>query len=151
MIISVIYGGGLRVSEVVKLKVGDLDLESLRLKIKNSKGNKDRITLISNKIKNSLNDLIKGRSPKDYLFKTISNNRYSVRTIQKVFENALKKSGINKKVTCHSLRHSFASHLIKNGIDIRIIKKLLGHKSIKTTMIYLSLNDIDNLTVESPL
>ena len=128
-----------------------MDLERLKLKIKNSKGDKDRITLISDKIKNSLNDLIRGKSPKDYLFKTISNNKYSIRTIQKIFENAVKKSGINKKVTCHSLRHSFASHLIKNGVDIRIIKKLLGHKSIKTTMIYLNLNDIDNINIESPL
>jgi len=151
LIISVMYGGGLRVSEVVKVKVSDVDLQNLQLKIRQSKGNKDRITLISDKIRYELGKIISEKKANDYLFTTISKNKYSIRTVQKIFENALIKSNIKKSATCHSLRHSFATHLIMNGVDIRIIKKLLGHKSIKTTMIYLNLADIKTINIKSPL
>jgi len=151
LIISMIYGSGLRVSEVVNIKVGEIDLEKLLLKIKNSKGKKDRITIISEKIKPKLEEMVKNNKKNDYLFKSLHNKKYSIRTVQKIFESALSKSGINKNVTCHSLRHSFATHLIENGVDVRNIKKLLGHTSIKTTMIYLHLVDINQSNIKSPL
>jgi len=151
MMIAVIYGSGLRVSEVTKIMVSDINLYNLTLVIKNSKGHKDRITLLSGKIIDDLKLIIKKRSANDFLFKTISNKKYSVRTVQKIFENALLKANIKKKASCHSLRHSFAVHLLENGTDIRIIQKLLGHKSIKTTMIYLQMADIYNAKIISPL
>ncbi|OHD13058.1 MAG: hypothetical protein A2086_03980 [Spirochaetes bacterium GWD1_27_9] len=151
LIISVLYGSGLRVSEVVKLKICHLDLENLKIIIKEGKGKKDRITILSQKLVDKIKKLIEGRSPKEYLFKTISNKQYNIRTVQQIFYNALKKTNITKKVSCHSLRHSFATHLIESGVDIRIIKKLLGHKSIKTTMIYLNLSENIKIDIQSPL
>jgi len=151
LMISMLYGSGLRVSEVVNIKVGDLNLEKLLLKVRNSKGKKDRLTIISAKLKDNLQEEISVKKKNNYLFTSIYNKKYAIRTIQKIFESALEKSGITKKVTCHSLRHSFATHLLENGVDIRNIKKLLGHSSIKTTMIYLHLVDIANSNIQSPL
>ena len=149
--ISMLYGSGLRVSDLVNLKVKDLDLDSLLLTIRQGKGNKDRITTISEKLKPCLESLIKNKLSTDFVFTTTSSNKYSIRTIQKIFQTALANSKINKKATCHSLRHSFATNLIKNGVDISVIKSLMGHKSIKTTMIYLHLADSEINRVKSPL
>ncbi|HPO50285.1 MAG TPA: tyrosine-type recombinase/integrase [Spirochaetota bacterium] len=151
LIISTIYGSGLRVSEVVNIKAGDINAEDLLLRIKNSKGKKDRITIISEKIINEIKAEISKKKKKDYLFMSLYNKKYAIRTVQKIFENALIKSDIKKNVTCHSLRHSFATHLLENGVDIRNIKKLLGHTSIKTTMIYLHMVDIEKSNIKSPL
>ena len=79
------------------------------------------------------------------------NKKYSIRTVQKIFENALNLSGVKKDATCHTLRHSFATHLIESGVDIRSIKKVLGHKSVKTTMIYLHYTDLKKENIKSPL
>lgn len=151
LMISMMYGSGLRVSEVVNIRVGHVDIENLLLNIKNSKNKKDRITPLSQKLKNGLSSIINERSGKEFLFKTIQNNKYSIRTIQKIFETAFNKSGITKNATCHTLRHSFATHLLENGIDIRSIQKILGHVSVKTTMIYLHIADCTIKKVESPL
>lgn len=151
LIISIMYGSGLRVSEVTNIKIGNIDLENKLLTIKNSKNKKDRITPISGKIITEIKEIIVDRTTKDYLFKTQQNKKYPTRTIQKIFENALKKSGIHKNATCHTLRHSFATHLLESGVDIRSIQKILGHTSIKTTMIYLHIADYKTHRVESPL
>ena len=150
-ILSFLYGSGLRVSEVVNIKVKDLIFGELRLKVRNSKGNKDRFTVISERFSDELSKFIKDKTSGDFLFTTNMDRKYTIRTVQKIFEKALIKAGIKKKATCHSLRHSFAVHLLENGVDIRTIKKLLGHTSIKTTMIYLEFVDMAKRKIPSPL
>ena len=151
LIISILYGSGLRVSEVCRIRIKDINFSNLSLKIRDSKGNKDRITLLSEKYANGLKQITKGRGANEYVFKTMSNKKYSVRTVQKIFENALIKSSIQKSPTCHTLRHCFATHLIEAGVDIKTVKNLLGHKSVKTTMIYINLADPISKRIKSPL
>ena len=98
-----------------------------------------------------MQNITKNKKSNDFLFTTISNKKYSTRTVQLIFKRALTKSKINKNATCHTLRHSFATALLFNKIDIKTIKNLLGHKSIKTTMVYLHIVDIKKAKVQSPL
>lgn len=149
--ISMLYGSGLRVSEVCVLKIKDIDFYKKKLKIRNSKGNKDRITLLSSMLLEDLHKITKGRRGEDFIFITQSGNKYSIRTVQKIFSNALVKSRIQKSSTCHTLRHSFATHLVEDGVDIKTVKGLLGHKSIKTTMVYVQLADPLTSELQSPL
>ena len=151
LIISFLYASGLRVSEVVNLKIKDLNLSALSLKIRNSKGHKDRFTLLSEKSLEKIKELIKGRDANDYIFLTLYNKKYTVRTVQMIFTHALQKSGIQKKPTCHTLRHCFETHLVEAGTDIKSVKTLLGHKSIKTTMVYVNLADPVSRNIRSPL
>jgi integrase/recombinase XerD len=150
LMIALLYASGLRVSEVVALKVKDIDLEALTIHVRNSKHHKDRITVISPKLKNDLNTLIKGRKPEEYIFISMHNKKYSIRTVQQILENALAKTSINKKATCHTLRHSFATHLKENGVDLKSIQSLLGHKSIKTTSVYIHLANSIERKIKSP-
>ena len=151
LMISLLYGSGLRVSEVCRIKIRDVNLNNLSVKIRDSKGNKDRVSLLSEKYKGALKGLITGRGANEYVFRTISGKKYSVRTVQKIFENALNRSSIQKSPTCHTLRHCFATHLVESGIDIKTVKELLGHKSVKTTMIYINLADPISKRIKSPL
>lgn len=151
LMISMLYGSGLRVSEVCSLKIKDPDFINKKLKIRNSKGNKDRITLLSPLLIEDLRLVMKGRGGEDYIFVTQSGYKYSIRTVQKVFSNALEKSRLQKTSTCHTLRHSFATHLVEDGVDIKTVKGLLGHKSIKTTMVYVQLADPLTRELQSPL
>lgn len=151
LMIAMLYASGLRVSEVVNIRVANVNLEKMILTIKNSKNKKDRNTPISEKLIPSLTDFMKDCSGKEYLFKTNQNKKYPIRTVQKIFESGLKKSGVQRMASCHTLRHSFATHLLENGNDIRTIQKLLGHASVKTTMIYLHVADCSNSKVISPL
>ncbi|RJQ34294.1 integrase [Candidatus Parcubacteria bacterium] len=153
LLLSLLYGSGLRVSEVVKIKISHLDLSSKSLLVKDAKGNKDRYTLLSGISIKLLNlYLPKLPSAGQYLFSGQSGESHlSQRSAQKIFDNALKKSSIKKSASCHSLRHSFATHLLESGVDIRYIQKLLGHSSIKTTEVYTKVarNFLDN--IKSPL
>ncbi|MBN1696682.1 MAG: tyrosine-type recombinase/integrase [Spirochaetales bacterium] len=149
-IIATLYSSGLRVSEVVNIKVKDLDLQNLMLSIRRSKQNKDRITIISEKLVDSYQSLVKNRKANDYLFTTNKGKKYTVRTVQAILKNAVSKSDIKKAPTCHTLRHSFATHLMENGTDVKSIKNLLGHKNIKTTMIYLHIADFSKKRIKSP-
>ncbi|MBN1524613.1 MAG: tyrosine-type recombinase/integrase [Spirochaetales bacterium] len=149
--IGLMYAGGLRVSEVVKLRIQDLLPEQLQLYVRRSKGHKDRISLLSDKLLSGLDHIIKNRAGKELLFLTQQNKKYTVRTIQAIFEKAMKKSGIQKKATCHTLRHSFATHLIESGTNVKAVKNLLGHKSVKTTMVYIHLADTFTKDIVSPL
>ncbi len=135
LLLSLLYGSGLRVSEAVKIKISHLDLPSKSLFVKDSKGAKDRYTLLSNISIKILDKYLKEIPDKqEYLFSGAGSLRHlSQRSAQKIFESALLKSGIKKQASCHSLRHSFATHLLEKGTDIRYIQKLLGHQNIKTT------------------
>lgn len=151
LLIEISYGGGLRVSEVINLKVGDIDLNELTLHLKQSKGQKDRITLLSKQIISDLTILIALKDQNNYVFESERGGKLSTRTAQKVFENALIKSGIKKDATFHSLRHSFATHLLENGVDVRYVQELLGHQNIRTTQIYTHVTNPNLKNIQSPL
>jgi len=153
LLLSLLYGSGLRVSEVVKIKISHLNLASRSLLVKNSKGNKDRYTLLSGiSIKFLDIYLPKLLAKQLYLFSGASGKSHlSQRSAQKIFEQAVVKSGIKTEASCHSLRHSFATHLLEQGVDIRYIQKLLGHQNIKTTEIYTQVAHNFLSNIKSPL
>jgi len=138
LMISLLYSSGLRVSEVVKIKVKDVSIEQLTIRIIQGKGKKDRITIFSDKLINNIDEFIEDKEANEYLFTSHmhENKPVNVRTLQKVFKKALQDSNIKKNATCHDLRHSFATHLLESGVDIRYIQSLLGHANLKTTTIY---------------
>lgn len=151
LLLSLAYGAGLRVSEVVSLKVRDLDFVELTVHIKQAKGQKDRISVIPESLTNSLKNLVAGKSGIDLVFASERGGKLTTRTAQKVFENALKESGVKKDATFHSLRHSFATHLLENGTDIRYVQELLGHSNIRTTQIYTQVTNPKLKNIKSPL
>ncbi|MDD2871267.1 MAG: tyrosine-type recombinase/integrase [Candidatus Gracilibacteria bacterium] len=150
-IISLSYSSGLRVSDIINLKIGDFDFENLTIHIKLGKGQKDRITIFSEKLKNEIKNLSAGKNGNDLLIESERGGKLTTRTLQKIFSEALKKSGVLKNATFHSLRHSFATHLLENGTDIRYIQELLGHANIKTTQIYTKVVTPKLKNIISPL
>jgi integrase/recombinase XerD len=151
LILSLMYSAGLRVSEVVVLKPEDFDLAQKILWVRRGKGNKDRQTVISDKIINDLAGLLAQTEVGHYLFKGQKPDRHlSSRSAEKIFSGALLKSGIKKRASCHSLRHSFATHLLEAGVDAVYIQKLLGHKRIETTLIYARISNKFLNQIKSP-
>lgn len=151
LMLQLMYSSGLRVSEVVNLRVRDVQLYNLTLFVRGAKGRKDRITVFSEKLKPCLLRQVGCREPADYLFITQRGTRYTTRAVQKVFEKAAKDAGIQKTVSCHTLRHCFATHLLEAGTDIRYIQNLLGHASITTTNIYTKVRNPHLFKIKSPL
>lgn len=136
-IISLLYSSGLRRSELLFLKPEDIDSKRMLIKVKQAKGNRDRYTILNRSVLEDLRTYYKIYTPKNYLFEGIeSNTPYSESSVLKVVTRAAKKAGITKKVHPHMLRHSFATHLLEEGTDLRYIQALLGHQSSKTTEIY---------------
>lgn len=151
-ILYVVYSSGLRVSEVVNLKISDIDSNRMTIFVKDSKGNKDRYTILAQETLNELRNYYKLYRPKDWLFPGADESEHlSVRSVQKVFKKACMKAKINKDVGIHSLRHSFATHLLEYGTDIRYIQELLGHSSTKTTQIYTHVTNKDLRKIVSPI
>lgn len=151
MMLSLAYGAGLRVSELVKLQVKDLDLEELTIHLKQTKGNKDRITIVPQKLKNELQNLIAGKKAGNFVFASNRGGKLTTRAAQAIFSRALKQTKINKPATFHSLRHSFATHLLENGVDVRYVQELLGHASIQTTQVYTKVTNPKLKNIKSPL
>lgn len=151
LLLSLAYGAGLRVSEVISLKVQDLDLDELTIHIKQAKGQKDRISVIPGSIADELRNLVAGKANNDFVFASERGGKLTTRMAQKVFENALQVSGIKKDATFHSLRHSFATHLLENGTDVRYVQELLGHQNIRTTQIYTQVTNPQLKNIKSPL
>ena len=141
-IIKLLYGSGLRLSELLHLKVSDIDSKSMIIHIKNSKGNKDRVVMLSKALSEELHTYFIKYKPDVFLFEGQSGGMYSPKSVQVIVKNAASKAGIKKQVTPHTLRHSFATHLLESGTDIRFIQQLLGHESIKTTEKYTHITDI---------
>jgi len=119
--VALAYAGGLRISEIQNLKVQDIDLEELTIHLKNAKGKRDRITVFPEKLKTDFQNLIAGKKNDDFVFESNRGGKLTTISLQKVFQNVLKKSGIKKPATFHSLRHSFATHLLENGTDVRYV------------------------------
>ncbi|MBN2861616.1 MAG: tyrosine-type recombinase/integrase [Bacteroidales bacterium] len=131
-----IYTAGLRRSELINLKAEDIDSERGLIKVRGAKGGKDRYTLLSKKLLVLLRDYYKLYRPVNWLFEGNGGGQYSATSIKNILNKAVKSAGIKKHITPHNLRHSFATHLLEQGIDLRIIQELLGHSSSKTTEIY---------------
>ncbi|MCD6274789.1 MAG: site-specific integrase, partial [Candidatus Aenigmarchaeota archaeon] len=152
LILMLIYSAGLRVSEVVKLKPGDIDDERKLIHIKGGKGRKDRYTMLSEVATEMIRRYLKEYGQSIWLFSSQDKEKHiTTRTVEKIFSNACKKANIKKNATVHSLRHSFATHLLERGTDLRYIQELLGHKSSKTTEIYTHVSNKDIGKIKSPL
>jgi len=151
-ILMLIYSAGLRVGEVVKLKPEDIDSERMLIHIKGSKGRKDRYTILSETALEILREYWREYKPRKWLFEGARPGRYlSIRTVEKILEHACEKANIRKDVSVHTLRHSFATHLLEGGTDLRYIQELLGHKDSKTTEIYTHVSIKSIGKIKSPL
>ena len=149
-ILSTIYSAGLRLSEVVNLKIADIDSKRKLIYVRNAKGKKDRTTILSTELLALLRMYFKEYKPNIWLFGGLEGKKYNKRSVQKVFHKALVRSNIDKKVSVHTLRHSFATHLLENGVDLYHIQLLLGHSSPHTTMVYLHVRRVDLEKIASP-
>ncbi|CAZ97325.1 MULTISPECIES: tyrosine-type recombinase/integrase [Zobellia] len=149
-LLSLIYSGGLRVGEAINLKIRDIDSKRMLIHIKGGKGKKDRYTLLSESFLRLLRDYYKIYRPKEYLFEGQGAAKYSSASAQRILKHAVEKARINKRITLHTLRHSFATHLLENGTDIRYIQELLGHNSPKTTMIYTHVSNNSLSRIKNP-
>jgi site-specific recombinase XerD len=150
LILKVLYGCGLRVNEVINLNKMDLNFNEKLVYIKLGKGKKDRFVKIPESLSEQLKQYIT-LIDSDILFESNRGGRLTKKTISKIVENAAKKAGIEKCVYPHLLRHSFATHMLEQGTDLRIIQKILGHSDIKTTQIYTQISQASIKNVKSPL
>jgi site-specific recombinase XerD len=153
-ILMTIYGSGLRLSEIVRLRVQDIDSANMRIFVHRGKGGKDRYTLLSQSSLDMLREYwrqYRPNHPDGYLFLSKDRSKQiHVRTVQDAFNSALKRAGIHKNYTVHTLRHCFATHLLESGVDVCRIKQLMGHTHIQSTTFYLHLLNFDG-SVKSPL
>lgn len=151
-LIALAYAAGLRLNEVVHLKPADLDSKRMQIRVQSGKGNKDRYTLLPGGLLVQLREYYRLYRPENFLFEGQQKGRpYSSRSAQAVLKKALKATGIIKEASFHTLRHSFATHLMEQGTNIRIIQDLLGHCSLKTTSVYLHICHFDPAQIKSPL
>ncbi len=150
-ILMLCYSGGLRLSELIKVKLKDIDSNRMQIRVEQAKGKKDRYTILSIKLLEILRDYFKIYRPKTWLFEGSKGMQYSTRSIQSIMKESCVKAGIKKKVSVHSLRHSFATHLLENGTDLRYIQSLLGHASSKTTEIYTHITTKGFDQIKSPM
>lgn len=151
LMISLGYACGIRVSEVVNLKVQDLAIDELTVHIKGAKGKKDRISVLPEKLIDDLRSLIAGKHTTDYVFASNRGGKLTTTSLQKMFRDSLKKTNVTKPATFHSLRHSFATHLLENGTDVRYVQALLGHANIRTTQRYTQVTNPVLKNIKSPL
>jgi len=150
-IMMTIYSAGLRISELINLKLKDIDSQRMQIKVVQAKGKKDRYTLLGMKTLEVLRKYVTAYKPKEWLFEGAKGEQYSTSSIQANLKIAVEKAGIKKRITVHTLRHSFATHLLEAGTDIRYIQSLLGHSSSKTTEIYTHITTKGFDQIKSPL
>lgn len=153
-IFLVLYSAGLRISELLNLKLCDIDSKRMVITVRNGKGGKDRTVMLSNKCLVVLREYYKSckTKPGNYLFFGASPDRpQHPRWVQHTINLAGKKAGIKKNITCHVLRHSFATHLLENKVDVRRIQLLMGHGSLKTTSLYMHVSASYINEIKSPL
>jgi integrase/recombinase XerD len=150
-IVLLIYSAGLRLGELVNLRIKDIDSERMKVYVQQSKGRKDRYTSLSKKVLPVLREYFKEYKPKEWLFEGAKGGKYSGSSVQTLVKKAYAKAGIKKKVSTHSLRHSFGTHLLENGTDLRYIQNLMGHDSSKTTEIYTHITTRGFDQIQNPL
>lgn len=153
LMIEVLYGGGLRVSELLNLQVKDLLIENGYGFIRSGKGRKDRIFVLSTIARDKIKNLIEMEKliDSDYVFLNNRREQYSVRSVQEIVKHAVFYAGIKKEIHPHTLRHSFATHLIQNGASLNEVQTMLGHKSPETSMIYVHMASPNMINIKSPL
>ncbi|MFH1822876.1 MAG: site-specific tyrosine recombinase/integron integrase [Patescibacteria group bacterium] len=151
LMIQILYCSGVRVSELVNLRINDIDFNRKIVIIKEGKGNKDRISIISKVVIANVNKYLEEFKPLEYIFEGYeAGKKLAIRSIQKVVRAAALKAGINKNISAHTLRHSFATHLLEHGVNLRYIQSLLGHARLETTQVYTKVavnkfNEINDL------
>jgi site-specific recombinase XerD len=150
-LIALLYASGMRRAELLNLKINDIDFSRNVINIRAGKGNKDRQTLLSENFKTILKEYLHEYKPVEYLFEGAAGGKYSETSLEKVIKTAAQNANIKKHVTPHTLRHSFATHLLENAVDIRYIQSLLGHTSIKTTQRYTHVANTTKQQIQSPL
>jgi len=150
-ILMAIYSGGLRRSELINLKLADIDSKRMLIKVCGAKGKKDRYTLLSERLLMELRNYYKEYLPRQWLFEGQEGGPYSATSVERIFRDAVTRAGIKKYVTPHSLRHSFATHLLEQGTNLRYIQELLGHSSTKTTQIYTRVASNALMKIRNPL
>jgi len=150
LMFSLGYACGLRVSEVVSLRVGDLGIDELVVHVKGAKGKKDRISILPEKLQNDLRNLVAGKTGTEFLFSSNRRGKLTTTSLQKMFKKSLSRTEITKPATFHSLRHSFATHLLENGTDVRYVQALLGHNNIRTTQVYTHVTNPALKNIKSP-
>lgn len=150
-IVSLLYSSGLRRGELLNLKLNDIDSKRMVINVINGKGGKDRLTILSKTVLKDLRTYFKIWNPETYLFEGIKGKQYSGSSVARIIDSARKKAKIRKKVTPHMLRHSFATHLLEAGTDLRYIQTILGHSSTKTTEIYTQVAITNIKTIKSPI
>lgn len=151
LLVEFMYSSGLRVSECVSLKTDDLDVKEKIGKVKHGKGNKERYIILSNSLIQHLDEYIKKKKDNSPYIFSIKGRHITIRHAQNVVKDAAKRAGIKKRVFCHALRSSFATHLLEAGTDIRVIQELLGHSDLSTTQIYTKVSTQQLKKVKSPL
>ena len=150
-IVSLLYSSGIRRNELINLKITDIDSKRMLILIEAAKGKKDRYTLLSNTLLKDLRDYYKQWKPETYIFEGAYGKQYSAQSVGQIVKNAAIKAGIQITVTPHMLRHSFATHLLEDGVDLRQIQVLLGHSSTKTTEIYTHVATTTFKKIKNPL
>jgi len=151
-ILMLVYSAGLRVGEVVRLKPEDIDDKRMLIHIRGAKGRKDRYTMLSETALNVLREYLRQYRPENWLFEGARSGRYlSTRSAEKIFEHACQRANIKRDVSIHTLRHSFATHLLESGTDLRYIQEILGHQHSKTTEIYTHVSTKSIGKIKSPL
>lgn len=150
-ILRLIYSAGIRLGEVTNLKIKDLRFDDNLIFVKGGKGKKDRLTLFSKKVQILMKEYFESYKPKYWVFEGQTGGKYSDRSVQNVLRKAVQKSGINEDTTVHTLRHSFATHLVLNGVDLRQVQEYLGHSSLETTSIYTHITDKMKSETKSPI
>ncbi len=145
------YAAGLRISELIALNIEDLDLDELVVRVRAGKGAKDRLTVLSKRLVEPLREHVRGRPRLAPVFESAQGGRWSVRSMQHVVVRARVKAGLEMRITTHSLRHAFATHLLEDGVDIRVIQALLGHRRIETTARYTHVVNPARVKARSPL
>jgi integrase/recombinase XerD len=151
VILQLIYSAGLRLGELTRLKVRDIKFDDNVIEVKCAKGKKDRITILAKNVKTLLQEYMDQYKPKYYLIEGQTGGKYSDRSVQNIMHNAVIKSGVDENATPHTLRHSFATHMILDGVDLRIVQEFLGHSSPETTAIYTHITDKMKQDIKSPL
>ena len=152
LILMLAYSAGLRVGEIVRLKTEDIDAQRRMIHVRGAKGRKDRYTIISDAALATIKEYLREYGAHEWLFPGVHPGRHiTTRTAEAIFEHACRSAGITKEVSIHSLRHSFATHLLESGVDLRYIQELLGHKNSKTTEIYTHVSNAGLSKIRNPL
>ncbi len=151
LILEMLYSSGLRLSECVNLKVQDLELQQKMGWVRHGKGGKDRMIILAEHLIGDFGQYLLAKKAEEHLFTNKKGNALTPRNIQKIVKGCARRAGISKKVSPHTLRHSFATHLLESGTDLRKIQELLGHSNLQTTQIYTKVSTEDLKKVKSPL